>query len=117
MLTSLSLKNFKSWREIPEMRLAPITGLYGTHSSGKTSFLQLLLMLKQTAESEEKLAPAQAALYFRDVHEGESRLTSLDLDLFGNITNWPPGFFGDGFAELAQISQAIVRRKRSDAAA
>jgi predicted ATPase len=54
VLTSLSVQNFKSWREIQEMQLKPITGLFGTNSSGKTSILQLLLMLKQTAESPDR---------------------------------------------------------------
>ena len=54
MLTQLSVTSFKSWRSIPQMRLAPITGLFGTNSSGKTSVLQLLLMLKQTAESADR---------------------------------------------------------------
>ncbi len=54
MLTSLRLRNFKSWADTGEMRLAPITGLFGTNSSGKTSILQLLLLLKQTAESTDR---------------------------------------------------------------
>jgi len=54
MLTQLSFTNFKSWRSIPQMRLAPITGLFGTNSSGKTSILQLLLMLKQTIDSSDR---------------------------------------------------------------
>jgi predicted ATPase len=54
MLTQLSITNFKSWRSIPQMRLAPITGLFGTNSSGKTSILQLLLMLKQTIDSSDR---------------------------------------------------------------
>lgn len=54
MLTELSLKNFKSWKEIDKMHLAPITGLFGTNSSGKSSILQFLLMLKQTAESDDR---------------------------------------------------------------
>ena len=54
MLTELSVSNFKSWKRIDRMRLAPITGLFGANSSGKTSILQLLLMLKQTAESPDR---------------------------------------------------------------
>lgn len=54
MLTSLSLTNFKAWKSIPKMRLAPITGLFGTNSSGKSSILQFLLMLKQTADSADR---------------------------------------------------------------
>jgi len=54
MLTSLSLTNFKAWKRIHTMRLAPITALFGTNSSGKSSILQFLLMLKQTADSADR---------------------------------------------------------------
>ncbi len=53
MLTELKLSNFKSWREL-DMKLGRVTGLFGTNSSGKSSILQFLLMLKQTAESSDK---------------------------------------------------------------
>ena len=62
MLKQLSLTNFKSWKSIEKMDLSPITGLFGTNSSGKTSVLQLLLMLKQTAESPDR----SQALFFGD---------------------------------------------------
>jgi predicted ATPase len=54
MLTSLGLTNFKAWKSIDKMRLAPITALFGTNSSGKSSILQFLLMLKQTADSADR---------------------------------------------------------------
>jgi predicted ATPase len=50
MLTELKLSNFKSWREL-DMKLGRVTGLFGTNSSGKSSILQFLLMLKQTNDS------------------------------------------------------------------
>lgn len=55
MITELSLNNFKSWKKISKMRFAPITGLFGSNSSGKTGILQLLLMIKQTVESTDRL--------------------------------------------------------------
>lgn len=54
MLTDLRIQNFKSWADTGPMRFAPITGLFGANSSGKTSILQLLLMLKQTVESTDR---------------------------------------------------------------
>ncbi len=51
MLTQLRFQNFKSWRDTGEIRIAPITGIFGTNSSGKTAILQFLLMLKQTVET------------------------------------------------------------------
>ena len=54
MITRISLENFKSWKEAINVRMAPITGLFGSNSCGKTSLLQILLMLKQTAESSDR---------------------------------------------------------------
>jgi predicted ATPase len=85
MITELSFINFKSWKQIERMRFAPITGLFGTNSSGKTSILQLLLMIKQTVESTDRLqvldfgnekSPANLGS-FRDViysHEAPGKL-------------------------------------------
>ncbi|MYH82910.1 DUF3696 domain-containing protein [Candidatus Poribacteria bacterium] len=53
MITHIRMKNFKSWQESPEVRLAPLTGFFGTNSSGKSSLLQMLLLLKQTAERSD----------------------------------------------------------------
>lgn len=54
MLTQFRFENFKSWRDTGEIRMTPLTGIFGTNSSGKTAILQFLLMLKQTAESNEQ---------------------------------------------------------------
>jgi len=51
MLTKMKLGNFKSWREM-EIDLAPITLLFGTNSSGKTSILQSILLLVQTLKHD-----------------------------------------------------------------
>ena len=50
MITELSTQNFKSWRDTGKLQIAPLTGFFGANSSGKTSILQTLLMLKQTVE-------------------------------------------------------------------
>jgi len=54
MLTNLKIKNFKSWKDTGQIRLAPITGFFGANSSGKTSLLQFLLAMKQTVESTDR---------------------------------------------------------------
>lgn len=54
MFTSLTLRNFKTWRETEKIELAPVTVLLGTNSSGKSSLLQSLLLLKQTAASPDR---------------------------------------------------------------
>ena len=50
MITELRAQNFKSWQDTGTLQFAPLTGLFGANSSGKTSILQVPLMLKQTAE-------------------------------------------------------------------
>ena len=50
MITELRARNFKSWQDTSTLQFAPLTGFFGANSSGKTSILQVLLMLKQTAE-------------------------------------------------------------------
>lgn len=50
MITELGIQNFKSWKDPDKFQMAPLTGFFGANSSGKTSILQTLLMLKQTVE-------------------------------------------------------------------
>ena len=54
MLTRLRLENFKAWADTGDIELKPITGFFGTNSSGKSSLIQSLLLLKQTAESSDR---------------------------------------------------------------
>jgi predicted ATPase len=54
MIKSIRLKNFKSWRDTGVIKLAPINLILGTNSSGKSSLLQSLLLLKQTAFSADR---------------------------------------------------------------
>ena len=54
MLARLKLSNFKAWRESGDVRLAPVTLLLGENSTGKSSLLQSLLLMKQTAASPDR---------------------------------------------------------------
>ena len=54
MFTEISMTNFKSWRETGPVRMAPLTAFFGGNSSGKSSLLQMLLLMKQTAESNDR---------------------------------------------------------------
>jgi predicted ATPase len=54
MLTKLRIRNFKNWADTSDIRLAPISVFFGSNSSGKSSLIQFLLMLRQTAESPDR---------------------------------------------------------------
>ncbi len=53
MLKRLKLTNFKAWREA-DLRFGKVTGFFGTNSAGKSSLLQLLLLLKQTKNATDR---------------------------------------------------------------
>ena len=53
MLTHLKLENFKIWRSTGPVRLAPLTLLLGTNSSGKSSLIQSLLLIRQTVKGDD----------------------------------------------------------------
>ena len=63
MITELRAQNFKSWEDTGTLQFAPLTGFFGANSSGKTSILQVLLMLKQTVEQPSDW---NEPLYFGD---------------------------------------------------
>ncbi len=77
MLTRLRLENFKSWADTQDISLKPITAFFGANSSGKTSLLQALLLLKQTAASSDR------GLVF---HFGDKN-TPVDLGDFNSIVH------------------------------
>lgn len=51
MLKSITLENYKCFKNKTEIDIAPLTVLCGVNSSGKSSILKSLLMLKQSYES------------------------------------------------------------------
>lgn len=54
MFKQLHLKNFKAWVDTGPLELKPVTMLLGTNSSGKSSLIQSLLLLKQTVQSPDR---------------------------------------------------------------
>ena len=55
MLNRLRLRNYKSWEDTKGIELKPITGFFGPNSSGKTSLIQSILLMKQTVESPDRV--------------------------------------------------------------
>ena len=60
MLKSISLKNYKCFKNKTDIEIAPLTVLCGVNSSGKSSILKSLLMLKQSYENE---SPTHSMLF------------------------------------------------------
>lgn len=75
MLRRLQLSGFKSFKSSSTIDLAPITLIYGSNSSGKSSVIQSLMLLRQ---SMDQLRDNRAPLVFRSK-------AFLDLGDFTNI--------------------------------
>lgn len=65
-----------------------------------------LLLRLQRRIAEKAVSADDVKLYFCDAPLGESILTPLELDLYGNILNWPEKFMGDSFGETAAAELA-----------
>ncbi len=78
MITELKAQNFKSWQDTGLLRFAPLTGFFGANSSGKSSILQVLLMLKQTVEHPSP--DWNEPLYFGDGNDTKSLVNLGEFD-------------------------------------
>ncbi len=93
MLTRLRLRNFKSWSDTGDVALRPITGFFGANSSGKSSLLHALLLLKQTSESldrglvfhfGDKSTPVDLGDFHSVVH-GHNAMNEMQVSLDWNL--------------------------------
>jgi predicted ATPase len=71
MLTNISIKNYKAF-ENATIELKPITILLGANSVGKSSIIQLILMLQQTGRAGLKSYKSALKLYGGYVNMGNA---------------------------------------------
>ncbi|MCW5282600.1 AAA family ATPase, partial [Pseudomonas aeruginosa] len=53
MLRRLYIENFKSWENL-DIDFSSVTGIFGPNSSGKSTIIQFLLLLKQTKNATDR---------------------------------------------------------------
>jgi len=116
VITKLRIKNFKSFQDTGELNLRPLTFLMGPNSSGKTSLLQVLLMLRQTVDSRDLRNPLEINGSYVDLgsyqtmvykHELKRKLTvelSFSLRALDEEVNSTLDYLGAG-----KITQATMR--------
>ena len=71
-----------------------------------------LLNRLQRRIAEEKISVDKTALYFCRNDEGVSNIQRLEMDEFGNISNWPENFFGNEMGELFARAEAEMERRK-----
>lgn len=110
--------------EQPEIHLHPLAqaGLAdviiqaATHRNVQVileSHSEHLLLRLQRRIAEGRISDGTVKLYFCDAPRGISTLTPLDVDLYGNISNWPDRFMGDAFTETAEAELARLKRMKA----
>jgi predicted ATPase len=86
---SIRLKNFRPFRDSGDIPLAPLTCLVGANSSGKSSIITALLLLKQSLEQEKMSSRVTPLLLagpycdlgsFRDVVHGKKVKSHIGFD-------------------------------------
>jgi predicted ATPase len=63
--------------------------------------------------AEGMISPDETALYFCESKPSGSLIKPLEVDLYGNILNWPENFFGDSIEDLSEMTKAAIRRSTS----
>ena len=129
MLTELRLQNFKAWRDTGPMRLAPLTVIFGTNSSGKSSLGHLLLALKQTALLTDRkrslhlgddnslidLGTFEDCLHDHDLNQAlgfSLSWKSREPLLLSDILNPDQTFYGDELTLEAEIAASKAQGRR-----
>ncbi|MFC3040702.1 DUF3696 domain-containing protein [Virgibacillus xinjiangensis] len=89
MITNIGLVNFKIFKYLENIELAPITILSGQNSGGKSTIIQSLLLLKQTIEnpvSDETLILNGAYISLGDFKDIFNNVAAEDEKLGFSIT-------------------------------
>lgn len=84
MLKQIYAENFRSWEKLNSIDLGKVTLFFGENSSGKTSIIKLILLLKQTVESYDRAQPLNLGTRDSLVELGlyEELIYSHDTKLF-----------------------------------
>ena len=70
-----------------------------------------LLRRLQRRIAEEKISASDTGLYYCQANDGRSEIERLNMDEYGNITNWPQNFFGDEMSDWGAKSKAEMKQR------
>ena len=80
-----------------------------THSE---HFLRRLQRRIAEASNDKPINRDKVAAYFASVDVSPARLEPLQIDIFGNILNWPENFFGDEMGDVTAQAKATMQRMK-----
>lgn len=100
MLKSLSVNNYKSYRDTTFVEFSPLTVFCGANSSGKSALIKCILMLKQSFEATGDNCLLLNGAYtnnglYEDIcyfEEGKKRNTKIELSVTFEIKKGTTSF-------------------------
>ena len=61
--------------------------------------------------AEDSVSQDRVSAYFANITKTPALLEPLQIDLFGNIHNWPDNFFGDEMEDITRQSKAALQKR------
>ncbi|MDR1828719.1 MAG: DUF3696 domain-containing protein, partial [Methylobacteriaceae bacterium] len=61
--------------------------------------------------AEDKISQEKVSAYFADITRTPATLEPLELDMSGNILNWPENFFGDEMTDITEQAKAAMKKR------
>lgn len=61
--------------------------------------------------AEGAVPQEKVSAYFADIAKTPAILEPLQIDIFGNIQNWPENFFGDEMGDIIEQAKAAVKKR------
>ena len=61
--------------------------------------------------AEDVVSQEKVSAYFANITKTPATLEPLQLDMFGNIQNWPENFFGDEMGDITEQARAAMKKR------
>ncbi|EIC22816.1 AAA family ATPase [Thiorhodovibrio frisius] len=61
--------------------------------------------------AEDAVPQEKVSAYFANIARTPATLEPLQIDLFGNIQNWPENFFGDEMGDITEQAKAAMKKR------
>ncbi|MFN7826953.1 MAG: DUF3696 domain-containing protein [Acidobacteriota bacterium] len=114
--------------EQPEIHLHPsaqaaladvMIDVINSREDGKDRGIQLIiethsehfLRRLQRRIAEDAIPEEKVSAYFANINKSPATLESLQIDMFGNIKNWPENFFGDEMGDITGHARAALQKR------
>ena len=118
--------------EQPEIHLHPsaqaaladvMIDVINSREDGKDRGIQLIiethseyfLRRLQRRIAEDAIPQEKVSAYFANINKTPATLESLQIDIFGNIKNWPENFFGDEMGDITKHASAALQKRMMNA--